>query len=312
MPRSICSKTVLGLSTGILLALPCLAEKPLTELYVRTSPPGAEIIVDGAKQGVSPLLFEAEPGRHKLIAQLAGHGAQTKTVTIREGRIKRVILELQRWPEARTEAAPHGQSVEGVSVLANCGFEDGPSYQRWPSNIGVWAGNWSKVVAAEQGIAPRSGTKMLRFDCTSWGVPSRCPSSQVSQIIDLSDRMNAVREGLVRVRASAYFNRVKGSENTDTRFRVVLLAYRGRISDNFQNYENIRHILMETGSIDTNADPTTWQRASTEMLVPSDADYVVVDLIADEDVSNETSGKEFDGHYVDDVSVTLEDIDPSR
>ena len=296
---------LLLVSLGVLAALAQTAEKPPTELYVRTNPPGAEIIVDGEKQGTSPKLFEVEPGRHKLIVQLEGYGAEAKTVTIREGRIKRVILELRRWPEARNEEALRSPAVEGVNALANWGFEDAPSYQRWPSKTGVWSGNWSKVVAAERGITPRSGSKMLRFDCTSWGIPSRCPASQVSQIIDLSDRMDAVREGLVKVRASAYFNRVKGGENTDTRFRVVLFAYRGRISDNFQNYENSRYMLMETGPIDTDADPATWQRASTEMLVPRNADYLIVDLIADENVSNETSGKEFDGHYVDDVSVTF-------
>jgi WD40 repeat protein len=106
---------------GVLAALAQTAGKPPTELYVRTSPPGAKILVDGKECGSSPGLFEVEPGEHTVTVVLAGHEPKTKKVTIREGRIRRVILELQKGPETRDqepeagrEETPWGKAVEGV------------------------------------------------------------------------------------------------------------------------------------------------------------------------------------------------------
>jgi hypothetical protein len=51
-----------------LVASPTAAEdaaKPPTELYVRTVPTGATIVVDGKKVGVSDSLFKIEPGVKK-------------------------------------------------------------------------------------------------------------------------------------------------------------------------------------------------------------------------------------------------------
>jgi hypothetical protein len=116
---------VAGLCTlvllGVLAALAQTAEKPPTELYVRTSPPNAEVVLDGKNQGRSPALFAVEPGDHTITVKLEGYGPQTRTVTIREGRIRRVILELQKGPDARDgepkpagAEAPWGKAVEGV------------------------------------------------------------------------------------------------------------------------------------------------------------------------------------------------------
>jgi len=86
-------------SMGVLAALAQTADKEPTELYVRTSPAGATITVDGKQQGISPKLFEVEPGDHTVVVKLAGHEPKTKKVTVRDGRIKRVVLKLQSEPD---------------------------------------------------------------------------------------------------------------------------------------------------------------------------------------------------------------------
>ena len=108
---------------GVLAALAQTAEKPPTELYVRTTPPGAKVFVDGKELGTSPSLVEVEPGEHTIRVTLEGHEPQTTKATIAEGRIKRVILGLHKGPGARDgqpkpgEAeAPWGEVVNGVRV----------------------------------------------------------------------------------------------------------------------------------------------------------------------------------------------------
>ena len=91
-------------SMGVLAALAQTAENELTELYVRTTPAGATITVDGTQRGVSPKLFEVKPGDHTVVVKLAGHQPKTKSVTIRDGRIKRVVLQLQKGPDAGDNA----------------------------------------------------------------------------------------------------------------------------------------------------------------------------------------------------------------
>jgi len=71
-----------------------------TELYVRTNPADATITVDGKQQGVSPNLFEVEPGDHTVVVKLEGYGPATREVTIPDGRIRRVVLQLKKSPEA--------------------------------------------------------------------------------------------------------------------------------------------------------------------------------------------------------------------
>jgi WD40 repeat protein len=88
----------------VLFSLVALAigasRKPPTELYVKTEPPAATVLVDGKELGTSPEVFEVEPGAHTVTVTLAGHEPIVQEVRITDGRIKRVILELQKAPKA--------------------------------------------------------------------------------------------------------------------------------------------------------------------------------------------------------------------
>jgi hypothetical protein len=200
----------------------------------------------------------------------------------------------------------HGAAdTGGENLAANAGFEEDRSETRWPTRSGVWSGNRSTMVPAEREIQPRGGQRMLRFDMTSWGVPGECPNSQVSQIIDLSGYRDAVRAGKVRVVASAWFNRVTGGPATDRGMQISLFCFQGEHAHNFDNYEHGRHLTVASARVDTDSDVSTWERATTEARVPAAADYVLVDLVAIENVRNDLTGPEFDGHYADDVSVRV-------
>ena len=93
------------------LALSCLLAPPVeksddatTHLYVRTSPAGAEIVLDGKSIGKSPGLFPVESGARRLVIELDGHVAEDQKITIRDGRVTRIELTLKPRPEASPEA----------------------------------------------------------------------------------------------------------------------------------------------------------------------------------------------------------------
>ena len=94
------------------LALSCLLAPPVeksgeatTHLYVRTSPTGAEIVLDGKSLGKSPGVFPVEPDArpHRLVIELDGHLAEDQEITIRNGRVTRIELTLKPRPKASTE-----------------------------------------------------------------------------------------------------------------------------------------------------------------------------------------------------------------
>jgi WD40 repeat protein len=103
---------------GVLAALAQTAEKPPTELYVRTTPPGAKVFVDGKELGTSPSLVEVEPGEHSITVKLEGYGPKTSTVTVPDGRIRRIIFDLERGPNAAA-ASPEGPQIAARQPAAS-------------------------------------------------------------------------------------------------------------------------------------------------------------------------------------------------
>lgn len=95
------------------LVLACAAAQPVetsteatTHLYVRTTPSGAQILLDGKELGTSPGVFPVKPGqRRRLVIELDGQVAKEQQITIRDGRITRIELTLIP-PEPAGTAAP--------------------------------------------------------------------------------------------------------------------------------------------------------------------------------------------------------------
>ena len=49
----------------------------------------------------------------------------------------------------------------------------------------------------------------------------------------------------------------------------------------------------------------TWEFVSTTMQIPSATDFLVVKIQSSENIFNDSSGTEFDGHYADSISLTI-------
>lgn len=71
---------------------------PTTRLYVRTTPPGAKVFLDGQSIGISPGLFFAPPGDRKITLELPGHDPQSQSVQVVDGKITRIEAQLKKSP----------------------------------------------------------------------------------------------------------------------------------------------------------------------------------------------------------------------
>lgn len=86
-----------------ILALFCMAVDQVeisqtadTLLYIRTLPSSAQIRLDGKPLGNSDGLFPVKPGTYKIVVDLEGYEPETQQISMRNGQITRIELELNR------------------------------------------------------------------------------------------------------------------------------------------------------------------------------------------------------------------------
>lgn len=72
------------------------SETPRTQLYVRTVPSGATIVVDGQPLGKSDALFIIPAGTHKLSISLDGREPVARDVKVASGEVTRLEVQLQK------------------------------------------------------------------------------------------------------------------------------------------------------------------------------------------------------------------------
>ena len=83
---------------------PKTGEKRDTLLYVRTTPPGAKVLLDGKELGTSDDMFSVGPGVGRIVIELDGYQAEPREVTIKANAVTRIELTLKQ--QAGTEPMP--------------------------------------------------------------------------------------------------------------------------------------------------------------------------------------------------------------
>ena len=185
-----------------------------------------------------------------------------------------------------------------AALLVNGGFEISESTTGFgPTGFGDWEHDESSIVSAENGVIPFSGNQMLKFIGTNPNGAITGSGSEVWQFVDASSIPAGSRVGL-----TGYFNRVEGDSQTDTVALIRVSAHSGNPT-NFFNTPNPPVIRSET-FLFSDSDASTWEKLSIEPLeVPANTDYLAVLVVASENVFNDSSSPEFDGHYIDAVSL---------
>ncbi len=189
----------------------------------------------------------------------------------------------------------------GVNLLVNPDFESPVTVGTLPSTTGHWQGDSAYAVIADQGISPRTGTQMLRFQRSGLLAGPGVVSSQQWQLVDLTPLAADIDAGKVRADASVWFNRVSGDAQTDTRFDLRLLSFPGTPAGYPTDYASPAHVAGDSLITTGNA----WQLLNLIDVLPVGTRYVAVEIYAFENVQDDATDPEFDGHYADEAFLML-------
>ena len=194
-------------------------------------------------------------------------------------------------------------SMCNANLITNPGFEQTEGTFAYPLQYGDWSGDNSTIVSNSDGIDPYEGSQMLKFRYSGWESRAQTSfSSEIYQLIDISAYSSLIASGNAVVKASAYFNRVAYDNETDTQFHVRIMALTGSPAG-FNASSNILDEITEYFETDSYLD--TWEKGEAELRLPNNTTYVAICIAADENIYNDISGVEFDGHYTDSVSLEI-------
>lgn len=189
--------------------------------------------------------------------------------------------------------------------LVNSGFEDSAPATGLPSATEFWAGDYSAFVAAENNIIPSEGLRMLRFlHCGFSDRATSLNSAELFQLIDLSNEADLIANGSAVVDLSMLCNRVAGDTETDDAFAVVIYAFAGAPSS-FPSQWPGQILEASAGTVFTDGDTATWESVATCLQLPLTTGFVALRVSASENIFNDSSGTEFDGHYADEVQFEI-------
>lgn len=196
--------------------------------------------------------------------------------------------------------------------LADSDFEAGSQVaaQGIPARAGIWSGDFSRVVVAENGIPPVQGQHMLRILRSDNELSLKNEHSYVgsaAQVIDLRPLRAQTSNAEQLLEVSAHFNSVASSPDEKYEFAVKAGAYRGEIASAPRLWNNHEAGVSRSDRfVLADSDAATWQRVAVTLVLPPDADFLVIECAAVLEAPQPAQGAvQFPGHYVDHVEVRL-------
>ncbi|MEK0445688.1 MAG: hypothetical protein RLZZ399_1009 [Verrucomicrobiota bacterium] len=182
---------------------------------------------------------------------------------------------------------------------------DGP-----PSRTGWWSGDFSRVCGAEQGVTPPVGNKMLRMlraDNRHTPPGGGQQSGEMWQLVDVSTLRSQIGSKPARIEVSAQFNSARIPPGERYTFALTAYAFDAEPEEFSELWKNqkeraLSHVSKAELSDD---DPKSWQRISAQLLLPSEANVLLVCVrAAAPPKSSDAHGVvTFPGQYIADVAL---------
>jgi hypothetical protein len=196
--------------------------------------------------------------------------------------------------------------------LADASFEsdDVVQQQGLPLKPGFWSGDWAEKSSAQGGITPKEGTHMLRM-LRSYSEVDRTEltssyGGDMMQWVDLRPFHSAMHAPGSLFELSASANMVAGQQ-APFRLAVQMHAF----TDLPDRWPQRINDLLESAQASSRAvvkldgEAVTWQEATTRMLAPAGAEFLLVRITVTRTVPGAEGHVEFTGHFVDDLKLTL-------
>jgi len=204
-------------------------------------------------------------------------------------------------------------------ALMQEGFESGPAPRVTgiPIEPGCWSGDFTEIVGEQHGVKPASGIKMLRFLRADYEGKANSEGSYVSDVyrlIDLRPYRNEFNDGGAVVQVSVALNAYEFPENEAYFCTVALHALDAETATNgsTRSAETLNSgclAMARNSRMKLDRNPATWQRLSSELRLPPATDFLLIHI----GVGHATKAQRkesFDGHYLDDVRISLTQTAP--
>lgn len=184
---------------------------------------------------------------------------------------------------------------------------------------GVWRGDAAEIVSEQNGVKPARGVKMMRFrrdDFEGRAKPAGGHIAVVYHLIDLRPWHGELSDGAGVVEVSASFNAAEFPE--DERYGCAVSLYAldadsvpDRIGRLGSTLTNDALAMARSYNTKLDHDPSSWQRLTSELRLPPNAEFLVVRLHINQ-VFESRENAVFTGSYADDIRVTLTRRAPLR
>lgn len=195
-------------------------------------------------------------------------------------------------------ARAHYDALYGIKVLKeNKNFGDGGIVE-FKGNLASWKRAEHLSVPAENGIFPKIGKQMIKL--SSMDVDVNANNAEVTetiQVLDVRSLRSDFKNLSAKLQTSIFFNKGVNFAESTSEFSLSLLA----IASNENQAQAIGH---EANSIDSDLNPSTWEKINTDFTIPVGTEFVVVSVSARKQGSNSLL-PDIGGHYADGLSVNL-------
>lgn len=218
-----------------------------------------------------------------------------------------------------------------VALLLQEGFEDGnsPLPKGMPKKPGVWSGDFSQVVGAQEGASPKTGRKMLRFLRADYdGKHSQTGySGDLYRIMDLRGYEAELKDGKAMVTVEASFQGIPVHAPSEYSFNVCVRALDAPPTGDFlagqaKDLDAIPKSTEEMGgafipasaqrSFKTASHGAGWEKARVELRLPPGAKFLLLSFQFVDTCAAREGGRgpvarvsEFPGQFLDDIQVSL-------
>jgi hypothetical protein len=202
-----------------------------------------------------------------------------------------------------------------VIPLLEDGFETAsqPEVKGVPNQLGAWGGDHARIVTGEQGIAPRSGTKMLRFLRSDFEGEKSALSYSCDQlrVIDLHRYEALIDTGNATLNAAAWFRLMAPQSGEAFTVGISISAFDAdptRLHGlDWLTWEDTERLgFNKTQRPWLVGDRSSWREATGELRLPRGTRFVNVHVrVSRKEPAPTATPVTFAGAYADDVSVRL-------
>lgn len=204
-------------------------------------------------------------------------------------------------------------TVSRLFELVDGSFEQqsGRIASGFPVAFGVWSGDEAEMVSDGAAKAP-DGQQVLRFVRAEHESPlpnDGAASCDVYQLVDLRPFMAEAAPGNATLESSVQFRDARKASDESVKFISRLYILSGSPDFIQTDWLLFQKEALAVGSVfyeSFGGSPQHWRTVTTRVLLPPDADFALVHLVAHKPKTAKDATASFGTQFADDVRLTLQ------